>query len=91
MVRPVVLVTRRLPEQVEASLRTRFDVRLRDPDTPMSPGELASAMRSADAVLCTVTDSILLDDHNEIPYAAFLTLLPMTVAPRRSTRFIPNE
>ena len=56
--RPVVIVTRRLPEQVEAILREKFDAHLRNPDSAMSPGELATALRSADAVLCTVSDRI---------------------------------
>ena len=56
--RPVVTVTRRLPERVEASLREKFEARLRDPDTAMSPAELGAAIRTADAVLCTVTDRI---------------------------------
>lgn len=54
--RPVVIVTRRLPEEVEEALRERFDARLNASDTPFSPDELVRALRDADAVLCTVTD-----------------------------------
>lgn len=53
-----VVVTRRLPEAVEARLRELFDVELNDSDTPMSRGELADAMRRADVLVPTLTDQI---------------------------------
>lgn len=56
MSRPVVIVTRRLPDSVEAALAESFDVRLNQADTPYSAAALAQALRTADAVLCTVTD-----------------------------------
>ncbi len=56
--RPVVWVTRRLPESVERALHERFDVRQRVDDTPLDGAALASAFREADAVLCTVTDRV---------------------------------
>ena len=56
--RPVVVVTRRLPEPVERAIAARFDARLNTTDAPMSAGQLADAMRSADALLPTVTDRI---------------------------------
>ncbi len=56
MSRPVVVVTRRLPEAIEQELAARFDVRFNKNDTPLSPAALADAMRTADGVLCTVTD-----------------------------------
>ena len=43
-----VVVTRRLPEAVEARLSELFDVQLRDDDAPMSRDALAAAMREAD-------------------------------------------
>lgn len=58
MTRPAVVVTRRLPDTVESALAERFDVRLNGDDHPMSPGELRAALREADALLCTVTDSL---------------------------------
>jgi lactate dehydrogenase-like 2-hydroxyacid dehydrogenase len=54
--RPVVVVTRRLPEAVEAELSRDFDARLNHDDRPLGPEGLMEALRSADAVLCTVTD-----------------------------------
>ena len=56
--RPVVVVTRRLPEAVERELAGDFDVRLNQDDRPLGPEGLMEALRSADAVLCTVTDRL---------------------------------
>jgi lactate dehydrogenase-like 2-hydroxyacid dehydrogenase len=56
--RPLVVVTRRLPEPVEARLASRFDVRLNADDAPLDAAALADALATADAVLCTVTDRI---------------------------------
>ncbi|HEU4699901.1 MAG TPA: D-glycerate dehydrogenase [Gemmatimonadales bacterium] len=56
--RPTVIVTRRLPERVEAELARDFDVRRNADDHPFTRDELAAALRQADGVLCTVTDRI---------------------------------
>lgn len=56
--RPTVMITRRLPEAVEDELARLFDARLNSEDRPMSAGELADAVRTADALLPTVTDKI---------------------------------
>ena len=53
-----VVVTRRLPEQVESRLAELFDVRLRSDDSPMTREELAEAVKSADVLVPTVTDHI---------------------------------
>ncbi|WP_370302179.1 2-hydroxyacid dehydrogenase [Pseudooceanicola sp.] len=53
-----VVVTRRLPEQVESRLAELFDVRLRSDDSPMTREELAEAVNSADVLVPTVTDQI---------------------------------
>ncbi|MGZ2256700.1 2-hydroxyacid dehydrogenase [Roseobacter sp. A03A-229] len=53
-----VVVTRRLPEEVETRLSELFDVKLRDDDTPMSRADLAEAMKGADVLVPTVTDEI---------------------------------
>ncbi|MEM6564389.1 MAG: D-glycerate dehydrogenase [Pseudomonadota bacterium] len=53
-----VVVTRRLPEAVETRLCELFDVRLRDSDAPMDRSELATAMKSADVLVPTVSDDI---------------------------------
>ena len=53
-----VIVTRRWPEAVETRLKELYDVQLNEDDRPMSSEELQEALRSADAVLPTVTDPI---------------------------------
>lgn len=54
--RPRVLVTRRLPERVEAALRTAFDVTLSTDDVPLSETALKQSLHEYDAILPTVTD-----------------------------------
>ncbi len=56
--RPVVVVTRQLPEAVERHATELFDARLNPSDTPLTTEHLAEAMRSADALLPTVSDAI---------------------------------
>ena len=56
--RPRVVVTRRLPEPVEARLLELFDARLNPADRLLGAAELADAVRSADGLLSTVTDRI---------------------------------
>ncbi|MEI2735951.1 MAG: D-glycerate dehydrogenase [Rhodoblastus sp.] len=56
--KPLVVVTRKLPEVVEARMRELFDVRLNAADAPMTHAELAEAMRTADVLVPTVTDRI---------------------------------
>jgi lactate dehydrogenase-like 2-hydroxyacid dehydrogenase len=56
--RPRVIVTRRLPESVEARAAELFDVALNSTDEPFATADLAEAMRAADGVLVTVTDRI---------------------------------
>jgi lactate dehydrogenase-like 2-hydroxyacid dehydrogenase len=56
--RPRVVVTRRLPEAVEARLTAEFDAELSPADEPRSREDLARAMGEADGLLCTVTDRV---------------------------------
>ena len=56
--KPAVVVTRRLPEAVEARMTELFDTRLRPDDRPMSEAELVEAVRTADVLVPTVTDRI---------------------------------
>lgn len=56
--RPVVWVTRRLPEAVEVALAARFEVRQAPGDAPLTVEQLRRAFREADGVLCTVTDRV---------------------------------
>jgi glyoxylate reductase len=53
-----VFVTRRLPEPVEKRLSQLFDVQLRTDDVAMTQEELAAAMKTADVLVPTITDTI---------------------------------
>ena len=56
--KPLVIVTRKLPERVETRMRELFDTRLNLDDKPMSQAELAEAVKAADVLVPTVTDRI---------------------------------
>ncbi|PKQ06948.1 MAG: D-glycerate dehydrogenase [Alphaproteobacteria bacterium HGW-Alphaproteobacteria-11] len=56
--KPLVVVTRKLPAPIEARMGELFDVRLNADDRPMTPAQLAAAMREADVLVPTVTDRI---------------------------------
>ena len=56
--KPLVVVTRRLPERVETRMRELFDARLNVDDRPMSQAELVAAVKSADVLVPTITDRI---------------------------------
>jgi len=56
--RPVVVVTRRLPAPVEEAVAKDFDARLNREDRPLTTAELQDALRTADALLPTVTDKL---------------------------------
>jgi len=56
--KPLVVVTRKLPDTVETRMRELFDTRLNITDKPMSHAELAEAVKEADVLVPTVTDRI---------------------------------
>ncbi len=56
--RPRVVVTRRLPAVIERRMSELFDVRLNAEDRPMSADELRAAVREAEVLVPTVTDTI---------------------------------
>ncbi len=56
--KPVVVVTRRLPDVIETRMMELFDARLNLDDHPMSQEELAKAAAEADVLVPTVTDRI---------------------------------
>src|ERR1700757_190855 len=56
--KPLVIVTRKLPDAIETRMRELFDARLNLDDKPMSQAELAAAMAEADVLVPTVTDRI---------------------------------
>ena len=56
--KPLVVVTRKLPDVIETRMMELFDVRLNVDDHPMSQAELIEAVKAADVLVPTVTDRI---------------------------------
>ena len=56
--KPVVVVTRKLPDVIETRMMELFDTRLNRDDKPMSQAELIEAAKLADVLVPTVTDRI---------------------------------
>ncbi|MGA9215683.1 MAG: D-glycerate dehydrogenase [Methylocella sp.] len=56
--KPLVIVTRKLPDAVETRMCELFDARLNVDDEPMPRSALAEAMRAAEVIVPTVTDRI---------------------------------
>ncbi len=56
--KPVVVVTRKLPDVIETRMMELFDTRLNRDDKPMSQAELIEACKIADVLVPTVTDRI---------------------------------
>src|ERR1044071_295551 len=56
--KPVVIVTRKLPDSIETRRRELFDPRLNIDDKPMTQGQLGEALKTADVLVPTVTDRI---------------------------------
>ena len=57
MVNPLrVVVTRKLPEAVEADVASRYDALFNRTDVGLSPDQLVQILKEADVVMTTVTD-----------------------------------
>jgi glyoxylate reductase len=56
--KPLVIVTRKLPDTIETRMMELFDARLSTDDHPMTREELVAAVRQADVLVPTVTDRI---------------------------------
>src|SRR5215468_8933440 len=56
--KPLVVVTRKLPDNVETRMRELFDARLNLDDKPLSQADLVEAIKVADVLVPTVTDRI---------------------------------
>ena len=56
--KPLVVVTRRLPDVIETRMMELFDCRLNLEDRPLSQAELIAAVKEADILVPTVTDRI---------------------------------
>jgi glyoxylate reductase len=63
--KPLVVVTRKLPDSIETRMRELFDARLNLDDQPMTPEQVAEAARTADILVPTVTDEINADIINQ--------------------------
>ena len=68
--KPLVIVTRKLPEVIETRMMELFDTRLNDDDRPMSQADLIDAVKTAEVLVPTVTDrinaSVLANAHPEL-------------------------
>ena len=56
--KPLVIVTRKLPDVVETRMRELFNTRLNSDDTPLTQAGLISAVKEAEVLVPTVTDRI---------------------------------
>ncbi len=56
--KPLVVITRKLPDPVETRMRELFDARLNIEDRAMTADELKAAVKDADVLVPTVTDRI---------------------------------
>jgi glyoxylate reductase len=56
--KPLVIVTRKLPDTIETRMRELFDARLNLDDAPATQAQLVEAVKLADVLVPTVTDRI---------------------------------
>ena len=56
--KPLVIVTRKLPDVIETRMRELFDAQLNVTDTPFTQANLIEAVKTADVLVPTVTDRI---------------------------------
>ncbi len=56
--KPLVVVTRKLPDSIETRMRELFETRLNVDDAPMSQADLVAAVKTAEVLVPTVTDRI---------------------------------
>jgi glyoxylate reductase len=56
--KPLVVVTRKLPDAIETRMMELFDTRLNESDTPLTKAALVEAVKTAEILVPTVTDRI---------------------------------
>lgn len=56
--KPLVVVTRKLPDAIETRMMELFDTKLNLEDKPMSKADLIEAVKTADVLVPTITDRI---------------------------------
>ena len=59
--KPLVIVTRKLPDPIETRMMELFDTRLNLTDAPFDDAALKQAVAEADVLVPTVTDEINAD------------------------------
>lgn len=58
MAAPLIIVTRKLPQEIEDRLEELFTCELNTDDTPLTPAQMKDAISRADVLVPTVTDHI---------------------------------
>jgi glyoxylate reductase len=56
--KPLVIVTRKLPDAIETRLMELFETRLNATDTPLTTAQMVEAIKAADVLVPTVTDRL---------------------------------
>ena len=56
--KPLVILSRRLPDSIQARMMELFDTRLNESDKPLNRVDIKNAMQKADVFVPTVTDTI---------------------------------
>ncbi|MBP2232272.1 glyoxylate reductase [Azospirillum agricola] len=56
--KPLVVVTRKLPDVIETRMMELFDTRLNPDDVPLTPVQMRDAVATADVLVPTVTDRV---------------------------------
>src|SRR5687768_10844053 len=56
--KPLVIVTRKLPDAIETRMMELFNVKLNTEDAPLTQAQLVEAVKTADVLVPTVTDKI---------------------------------
>ena len=56
--KPLVIVTRKLPDAIETRLMELFETRLNATDTPLTSQQMVEAIKAADVLVPTVTDRL---------------------------------
>ena len=67
MGKPKILVTRRLPAQVEARMATLFDARFNETDAPLSANDLVAQLAGKDVLVSSITDRLDVDLIGRLP------------------------
>jgi len=67
MAKPILLVTRRLPPAVEARAARDYDVRLNEPDAPVTGADIVARAEGAAAILCCPAERLDAETIGRLP------------------------